>query len=187
VLDESAPRFGKYARHAVHEPVDLRSRREEHAAQHETEHAIRMRLRVQEREGRPPRAAEQQPLVDSEMLAQPLDVVDQMRGRVVTKLGDRRRAAGAALIVEHDAPERRIVEPAVVRQAAAAGTAVDEQQRHAGGVAAFLPVHRVQAVERQHARQARRDFGVERRFWSVAGREIVHQAKRFVTPYHRTS
>ena len=77
------------------------------------------------------------------------------------ELGGRRRAAGAALVVEHDAPERRIVEAAVMRQAAAAGPAVDEQQRNAVGVAAFLPVHRVPARRAgsmpARARRASRD------------------------------
>src|SRR5437762_14269286 len=93
LLDECAPGFRKHARHAVHEPVDFAEGGEKYTAKHEAQYAIRVRLRVQQRQRRPPRTAEQQPLVDAKMLAQPLDVLDKMRSRVVAKLRDRRRSA----------------------------------------------------------------------------------------------
>jgi hypothetical protein len=136
---ELAPRLGKHARHPVQEPVDLGRRREEDAAQHEAQHALGVRLRVQQRERRPPRAAEQKPALDAKMLAQPLDVVDQVRGRVVGDLRGRRRAAGTALVVEDDPPERRIVVAADGAAGCRRRAAVHEEQRHAGGVAALLP------------------------------------------------
>ena len=71
-----------------------------------------------------------------------------MLRRVVGERGDRRRAPAAALVVEHDAPERGIEVAAMVRQAAAARAAVQEHERDAVGIAALLPVHRVQRVER---------------------------------------
>ena len=42
-----------------------------------------------------------------------------------------RRAPGAALVEEHDAPERGIEVAAMMRQAAPAGSAVQEHERHA--------------------------------------------------------
>ncbi len=64
-LRERAPRLGKHVAHPVHEPVELRGSREEDAAQHESETALRMRLGVRERQRRAPRAAEQQPTARS--------------------------------------------------------------------------------------------------------------------------
>jgi hypothetical protein len=80
-LRECAPWLRKDAAHSVHEPVDLGCGRKKDSAQHEAETARRMRLRVSERKRRPPRAAEYEPAVDMQMLAQPLEVVDQrLRG-----------------------------------------------------------------------------------------------------------
>ena len=112
------------------------------------------------------------------MPAQPLDVVDEVRRRVVGELRRRRRASRAALVEEHDPPERRIEKAAMMRQAAAAGSAVQEQERHAVGVAARLPVQRVQRIDREHSRRVRR----RSRDKSVAGSGswlgvgIVHRA-----------
>ena len=116
-----------------------RALREEDAAQHEPEAALRVRFGVRERERRAPRAAEHQPAVDVEVRAQTLEVGDEGLRRVAFELGDGRRAAGAALVDEHDAPERRIEVAAVMRQAAAAGAAVQEHDGHAVGAAASSP------------------------------------------------
>src|SRR6185437_4303809 len=63
---EIVPGFRKDASHAADEPFDLAARREKDAAQNETEHARRMRLRVNERQCRSPGSTEQQPALDAE-------------------------------------------------------------------------------------------------------------------------
>ena len=64
------------------EPFELASPQREDASEHERGHAVGMRLGIGERERRPPRAAEHLPALDAEMLAQTLDVVDQIPGGV---------------------------------------------------------------------------------------------------------
>jgi hypothetical protein len=123
---EAAPGFGEDLPHAAHEPLELGRAREKDAAQHEAETAPRVRLRIRECERRAPRAAEHEPALDAEHRAQPLDVGDEMRGRVVGDVGERHRAAGAALIEQHDPPERRIEIAPVMRQATATRAAVQE-------------------------------------------------------------
>ena len=62
MLGEVAPRLGEDRAHAVEEPVDLRARAEEDAAQDEAGHALGMLQAVGQRQRAAPRAAEQQPL-----------------------------------------------------------------------------------------------------------------------------
>jgi rhodanese-related sulfurtransferase len=62
-----------------------------------------MRLGIGERERRAPGAAEHLPALDVEMLAELLDVVDEMPGGVFVDAGMRRGAAAAALVELHDA------------------------------------------------------------------------------------
>ena len=85
------PRVGEEAARAVLvEPVDLALAQQEDAAQHQLGHALGVRLRVGERERAAPRAAEHLPALDAEVLAQPLDVGDEVPGGVVL---ERTRAA----------------------------------------------------------------------------------------------
>ena len=63
----------------MHEPVDLLRTAEEDAAQHQTEHALRMGFSVGERQRGPPGAAENQPSLDAQMHAQ--------RSRSATRCG----------------------------------------------------------------------------------------------------
>ena len=78
MLGEIAPRLGEDRPHAVQEPVDLRARAEEDAAQDEAGRALGMAQAVGERERAAPRAAEQQPARDAEMGAQLLHVGDEV-------------------------------------------------------------------------------------------------------------
>ncbi len=158
---ERAPGFRKHVAHAVHEPVELGGAREKDAAQHEPEATLRMRLGIRERQRRAPRTAEEQPALDAEMPAQPLEVGHEMRRGVGHDLAAWRRAPRAALVEEHDAPERRVEIAAMMRQAAAAGTAVQEHERHAVRVAAGFPIQRVQRVDCDPARRVRVDLGKE--------------------------
>ena len=160
---ERPPRLRKDVAHAVHEPVDLRRGGEKDAAQHEAQNAVRMCLRVRQRQRRAPRPAEDQPALEPELDAQVFDVGHQVLRRVVGKRGRRRRASRAALVVQHDVPERGIIEAAVMRQATAARPAMQEHQRNAVRVAARLPLHDVDGIERQAPGGIRLDLGKERR------------------------
>jgi hypothetical protein len=157
-LRECAPGFRKDVAHSVHEPVDLGCGRKKDSAQHETEAARRMRLRVGERKRRSPRAAEYEPAVDVQMDAQPLEIVDQRLRRVAFDLGDRCRAAGTALVEQHDAPERGVEIAAMMRQAAASRAAVQEHDRNTVGATAGFPVERVQRIDGKPSRHLRVDF-----------------------------
>jgi hypothetical protein len=75
------------------------------------------------------------------MFAQPLDVRDQMPGRVLDQAGARPAAAAAALIEYDDAVVQRIEELPRTFVGTRAGTAVKEYGGLAGGVSAFLVVN----------------------------------------------
>ena len=120
-----------------------------------------MRLRVGQRQGRAPRAAEQLPALDAEVRAQPLHVGDQVPGGVGLQAGVRQRAAAAALVEQHDAVARGIVIAAHGGVAAAAGAAVHDQHRLAVGVAAFLEVDLVPAADLEPLLAIGLDRGIE--------------------------
>ena len=120
-----------------------------------------MGLGVGERERRAPGAAEHQPALDAEVLAQLLDVGDQVPGRVVLEARVRPAAAAAALVEQDDAIARGIEEPARARVAAGAGAAVQEDRRLAVGIAAFLPVDLVAVADDQMPLAARLDGRIE--------------------------
>jgi hypothetical protein len=84
-------------------------------------------------------------------VTQPLDVAQQVRGRVGGDFAVRGGVARAPLIEQHDAEKRRVEKPPVLARAAATRPAMQKQHRHAARVAAGLPVHRVNFVQRQHA------------------------------------
>jgi hypothetical protein len=62
-----------------------------------------MRFAVGERERAAPRAAENEPAVDAQVPAQPLDVGDEMRRGVVPQFAERRGTPRPALVEDHDA------------------------------------------------------------------------------------
>ena len=95
------------------------------------------------------------------MRPEPLEVGDEMLCGVVGDLAAGRRAPGAALVEQHDAPERGIEVAAMVRQAAAARAAVQEDERHAGRVPAGFPVQRVPRVDGKPAGRVGVDLGKE--------------------------
>ena len=157
-----APRFRKDLSHAAQEPVELRWPREKDPAQHQSQAAIRVRFGVGERQRRAPRAAEDRPPFDPQVLAQPLEIGDEVRRAVVLKLGGRHGTPGAALIEQDHAPESGVEKAAVVRQAAAARPAVQEHDRHTLRIAACLPVELVQTANGEHAVRVRLDLREQR-------------------------
>ena len=122
------------------EPEELAAPQEEDPAQHQRRDALRVGLCVREREGAPPAPAEHGPGVDAEVLAEALDVGDQVPGRVLAQLGVRRALATAPLVEEHDAPALRIEVTPVERVDASARSAVQEHERLAVGRTALFVV-----------------------------------------------
>ncbi|TXL72275.1 DUF3987 domain-containing protein [Vineibacter terrae] len=151
VPDEIAPRLGEHGAHALEEPLHLLVAPQEDAAQDEAEAAVGIVLAIGKRQRRAPGAAEHQPLPHAQVLAQLLEVVDQVRRRVVGDVAQRQGAPGAALVEDDDAIEGWIEEAAMHRRRAGAGAAVQEHDGHAVGIAALFPVERMAAVDRQHA------------------------------------
>ncbi len=99
-----------------------------------------VRLGVGERERAAPRAAEDVPRVDAELLAYLLDVLDQVPGRVPLQLRVRRALPRAALVEEDDAVGRRVEVAPVVGDDAAARAAVQEDDGLPLGVAGLLVI-----------------------------------------------
>src|SRR5687768_14108239 len=95
---EAPPRLWKEPAHAVEKPFELRRAAEKNPAQDESAAALGKCIAVGERERAPPRSAEQDPAIDPEREAKALDVLHEMRGRVVADLGQRQRTAGSPLV-----------------------------------------------------------------------------------------
>ena len=89
-----------------------------------------------------------------------------------SRAGCGRWAAGAALIVDHDAIVRGIEEAPVSGRRAGSRASVQEQYRFALRVAALLPIHLVQPVEIEHAACVGFDLGVKR--VADSGRKVGH-------------
>src|SRR5262245_63048436 len=100
-----------------------------------------------QRQCRAPGSAKYQPFLDAERRAQTFDIGQQMGGRVVGNLAERYRAAGAALIENHDAPMLRVEEAPMHRSCAGAGSAVQKQRRGAARVPGLFPIHYMARVE----------------------------------------
>ena len=99
-----------------------------------------MRLGVREGEGRAPRAADHQPALDAEVLADRLDVGDEVLRRVGGERQIRMAAPGAALVEQEGVEARRIEQPPVQVLRSAARSAVQEHRRDAAGAADLLDV-----------------------------------------------
>ena len=160
---ELVPRLWEHVAEAVQKPVDFARAAEEDSAQHEPEHARRMRLGVRKRERRTPGSAEDEPARDAEVLAEPLEVGDEMRRRVVAQLAERRRAPCPALVVDDDSVGSRVEEPPMPGRRAGAGSAVQEDDGNPLRAARGFPVRGVHPVEPEHAARIRLDFGIQRR------------------------
>ncbi len=122
------------------QPADFGVSQQKDAAQDDLGDAFRMGLRIGESQRAAPGSAEYQPALDAQMLAQPLDVRDQVPGGVLDQAGARPAAAAAALIEHHDAIVLRIEELPRALVGARARAAVQKHGGFAGGIAAFLVV-----------------------------------------------
>ena len=144
-------------------PVDLILLEEENPPKHQLGNSLRVSLRVSERKGRAPGAAERHPLVDlGDLLPQLLDVVDEVPGRIVFDARIGRRLAAAALVEDEDLVLVRIELPPVIGARSAARTAVEEYDRLSVRIARELPIEAMPVTDVEHARLVRLDLGIER-------------------------
>src|SRR5260221_12823454 len=85
-----------------------------------------------------------------------------MVGRIVPDFAERRRAPGAALIEDDDAPMGGIKKSPMHRRGTGPRAPMQKQDRLAVGIARFLPIHRVALVDLEPPgalRSHRRDTG----------------------------
>ena len=95
------------------------------------------------------------------MLAQALDVGDQIPGGVVGEVGMRRGAPAAALVEQDDPVLFRVVELAHLRAAAAARAAMQQDHGLSVRIAALLVIQRVAVVDGELADVVWLDGGIE--------------------------
>ena len=93
------------------------------------------------------------------MQPQALDIGHQIGCRIVDQAAERGRAPGASLVEDDDAIGSRIKEAAMQRLGAGTWSTVEEECSGAPGVAALLPIHGVDAVQRQQAALISFDLG----------------------------
>ena len=141
------------------EPRDLAPAQQEDAAQHELGDTLGMLLGVGQGQRAAPAATEHLPALELQMLAELLDVGDQIPRRVLRDLGVRRALTAAALIEDHDAVARRIEEPAHRGTLAAAGSAMQEHDRFAIRSPRLL----IRDLVQRRDLEAARFVGLERR------------------------
>ncbi len=164
---EAFPGGGEVLAEAAGEQIGLRAAAGGQAGEHHREDAVRPAQGVQQPEHAPPGAAEDQPPVDAEVVAQQVHVVEQTVGGVRAEAGCRvggvRRAAPAAALVEQHQPVGRGVEvPPRPGRAAGARPAVHDDGGDAVGISAGFPVHAVALAHVQHAVGVRLDLRVQR-------------------------
>ena len=113
-------------------------------------------LGIGERQRRAPRAAPHEPTIDTDVVAQPFDVGDEVgsgvRRQVRGRLRSMRRAAATLALIElHDEVTLGIEQSPGVGRHAAAGTTVQDQRRLARRVARRLPVDLMAVTDIEHA------------------------------------
>lgn len=99
---------------------------------------------VGERQRTPPGTAEDKPPFDIEMIAEPLDVGDQVVGGIGGQIHVRRASvrgtpAAASLVVQHDAIALGIEEASMPGRAPRAGPTVKDERRFSLRIPADLP------------------------------------------------
>ena len=165
-MRKSAHSSGKSATHLAGDPVDLAVGGVGDGEEDQFGDTFRESLGVGQGQSRTPGAAQHQPAVDAKILAQQLDVGDQMMGCVDGEIGRvfrraGRTPAGSALIEADDSVLLRVIERAPEGRATRAGTAMKVDRRFTGWVAGFFPVDVVSIPNVEKAGHIRFDWRVE--------------------------
>ena len=149
-FDEPPPQLrAEGLRGAAKRPVHLFRRAEEHGAQHKAQRAPGVALRVGDREGRAPRAADNKPALDAERLANALDVRHQARRVVIDEAQPGLAQPRAALIEQNGAKDSGVERPRMGALAAAARPAVEKDRRNAAAPPELFEIDRVARVHAQ--------------------------------------
>ena len=149
---EAVPDIGpEQAGAAAIEPVEFGPGHQEHPAQRQVGRPVGMRLGIDQRQRRAPRAAEHDPAADPQGGADRLHVRDQIPGGVGGDAGMGPRPAAAALVEQHHPIGRRVEVPPHRRAAAAPRPAMDHDHRDPVRVAALFHIDPVPAADVQHA------------------------------------
>ena len=125
------------------------------ADQDHLRHPLGKTLPIRKGERRTPRTAEDQPAVDREVFAEPLNISSQMVSRVGRKIhrivARMRNTSTASPLVQQDDPVHgRIEKSAHTRRASRARAAVEDQCRLPQGVATNLPIDQVAVADVEH-------------------------------------
>src|SRR5580658_192714 len=145
----------KDRRAALVEPIDFLFSQEKDTPKDEFGDAVGMRLGIGERKSRTPGPAEYLPPLDAEVLTDFLDVADQVPCGVVLQGRVRRAFAAAALIEVDNAVLRGMKKAPLLGLGAAAWSPMQEHDRLAGRIAAFLKVDFVDGGNSEQPRVVR--------------------------------
>jgi hypothetical protein len=104
-----------------------------------------------------PGTSKHQPLFHHRQFTQTLDILHQQCRCVGAHFAEWGGFSRPALVKKNDAVIGGIEQASMLGRQAAAGAAMQEQDRHAIRIAAFLPVHRVDVVKLQQAVLVRLD------------------------------
>ena len=135
---------------AAIEPVQFALHRQKDAPQDKAANPIRIRLCIDKCQRGAPASTEERQLLDVERLSDPLDIRDEMPGRVRHHRRMRARPATPTLIKQDDPVVRRVEVAPHCRGRAAAGTAVQDHNRRPIRVAALLHVDLVPIANTHH-------------------------------------
>ena len=102
-------------------------------------------------EGRSPGASEDEPAVDSRLLAKPLDIFNEVPGSVCLERRVRRGSTATALVEQQDIVALGVEQPPMCRPASGARPAVKEDGWNPVRIAALLPVETVSVADVQRA------------------------------------
>ncbi|MNJ37153.1 hypothetical protein D3C77_319620 [compost metagenome] len=131
------------------EPLDLLRAAQEDAAQDQAMHALGVGLGVGQGQGRAPGAAEQHPFFDAQVLADALQVFDQVPGGVVFQAGMGGRTATAALVEGDDAVQVGIEVAAALGIAASTRATMDEHHRQTFRRTALIDIQHMRCFHGQ--------------------------------------
>src|SRR6056297_4067399 len=143
---------------------------------------VGMGLAIDQRERRAPTAAEDDPAVDAERVANLLYIAHQMPCGIGLDAGMRARAATAALIEEDDSVDLGIEVSPHRRAASAARPAMQDNDRKAIGPARLLHIDRVTVAYIEHLPVEGFDRGKEILYCAFMARDFIHEC-----PIYRTS